>query len=203
MQVPSERSGVLFTVCPDDAGHAQFTVEAVWGQGEGLVSGEVTPETCIAEFGGIEARSDGDASVSDGGDALLPLRVVRRRVVPQLYKYDTLPGGGVGVCDTSPSERTAGGPLTPRLLRRLAAAGLAIAAAKGSPQDLEWCEAAGVLYIVQVRFAQSQARCERCLTWRMWLTDTIGNSIFFRARLRRLELDPCRPPFHSRRDTRG
>lgn len=144
----SERSGVLFTVCPDDAGHAQFTVEAVWGQGEGLVSGEVTPETCVAEFGSPELDK-GEAPAAGGGDALLPLRVVRRRLVRQERKYDALPGGGVGVCDTTAAERAAGGPLTPVLLRRLAAAALEVATAKGAPQDIEWCEAAGALYIVQ------------------------------------------------------
>lgn len=106
-----------------------------------------------------ECGVEGEASSSGGGssasyDPLLPcLRVIRRRAQPQLRKYDVLLEGGVGVRDTSAAERAAGPLSSPALLSRVVAAGLEVAAAKGTPQDIEWCTAAGVLYLVQVSCA--------------------------------------------------
>jgi phosphoenolpyruvate synthase/pyruvate phosphate dikinase len=121
----------------------QFTAEGVWGQGEGLVSGEINPETAVIDYGcGFE-----DSYLSHS-----PIRVAsRRRKGPQLVKISALDSGGVCPLETTPAER-AHGPLDDAFLRCLAAVGCEIAAAKGAPQDIEWCEAGGSLFVVQVRF---------------------------------------------------
>ena len=168
------------------------------------MSGEVTPETCVVEFGSPEL----DEATTGGGDALLPLRVVRRRLVLQERKYDVVPGGGVGVCETTAAEREAGGPLTPALLRRLAAAAFKVATAKGVPQDIEWCEAAGTLYIVQASGADCEGRVTcNSLKLRASATHTCPpcsdaprHSLYLWQGLWLLESLPRVAPFHPRRN---
>lgn len=158
-QVPSRRSGVLFTVSPDAAGDAHVVAEAVWGQGEGLVSGEITPETVTVDWRDAAALRGAAASCGEGeGAAGLDWpRVVRRRGAQQLKKYTTVEGAGAGgagsgiaVVDTSAAER-ASTPLDGPLLRRLVQAGLAVASLRGCPQDIEWAEVDGQLFLVQTR----------------------------------------------------
>ena len=139
VQIASERAGVLFTTNPTAAGDGSFVMEGVWGQGEGLVSGEITPHTLTVQLG------------QRGGP-----RVARQAWTSQARKYDCLPAGGVGVVPCTVAERTHG-PLDGSLVASLVAAGMAIAAARGAPQDIEWAAARGVLYVVQTRPVTSVA----------------------------------------------
>lgn len=63
--VPASASGVLFTVNPVNGSHEEITINATKGVGEGLVAGQITPETMIAEktSGHIIQREHGS---SDG-----------------------------------------------------------------------------------------------------------------------------------------
>src|SRR5204863_5444867 len=45
--VQSEKSGVMFTVEPVTSDQSQITIEAVYGLGEGIVSGEISPDLYI------------------------------------------------------------------------------------------------------------------------------------------------------------
>lgn len=47
--VQSEKSGVMFTVEPVTSDSSKITIEAVWGLGEGIVSGEISPDLYIVE----------------------------------------------------------------------------------------------------------------------------------------------------------
>jgi phosphoenolpyruvate synthase/pyruvate phosphate dikinase len=48
-QVPADVSGVLFTLNPTTGRERQMAIEAVWGLGEGLVSGRVTPDHYVVD----------------------------------------------------------------------------------------------------------------------------------------------------------
>ncbi|MDO5851097.1 MAG: phosphoenolpyruvate synthase [Methanobacteriaceae archaeon] len=54
--VNSEKAGVMFTVNPS-TGEEQMLIEGAWGLGEGVVSGTVTPDTCV-----YDKESDKEAS---------------------------------------------------------------------------------------------------------------------------------------------
>ena len=47
--VPAEASGVLFTANPLSGARDQMLINATWGLGEALVSGQVTPDTLVVD----------------------------------------------------------------------------------------------------------------------------------------------------------
>jgi pyruvate, water dikinase len=58
-------SGVAFTLNPRDGDRSQVAVEAAWGFGEGIVSGEVTPDSFLVDkvLGEIVQRTISDKAV--------------------------------------------------------------------------------------------------------------------------------------------
>ncbi|RAP49635.1 MAG: phosphoenolpyruvate synthase [Methanosphaera sp. rholeuAM74] len=54
--VNSEKSGVMFTVDPS-TGAEEMLIEGAWGLGEGVVSGTVTPDTCVYDKINDEVKS--------------------------------------------------------------------------------------------------------------------------------------------------
>ncbi|GIF23852.1 pyruvate,water dikinase [Actinoplanes tereljensis] len=128
--VPSEVSGVLFTADPVTGSRGTFVVSAVYGLGEGLVSGAVDADTVI-----LDARS-GAVLETDLGD--------------KAERYDYAADAGVTVTAVPEAERAALS-LAKVDLAELHAAGRAIAAAFGAPQDIEWAVADGQLWILQAR----------------------------------------------------
>jgi pyruvate,water dikinase len=128
--VPSEVSGVLFTADPVTGRRDRFVVSAVYGLGEGIVSGAVDADTVI-----LDARS-GAVLETELGD--------------KAERYDYAPGGGTVVTAVPETERAALS-LAKVDLTELHAAGRAIAEAFGGPQDIEWAVADGRLWILQAR----------------------------------------------------
>jgi pyruvate,water dikinase len=55
--VAAEKAGVLFTVDPVQRRRDRMIVEAVYGLGEQVVSGEVTPDHYVVDRSGVEKRS--------------------------------------------------------------------------------------------------------------------------------------------------
>ncbi len=128
--IPSERSGVMFSVDPATGDRTTMVIEAAVGQGEVVVSGEVEPDTYVVDKDGPHVRS---ARVGvqeskivrgpDGEDLRIPLTAdeARQRVLSD--------------------EEVLG----------LARLGLAVEAHYGEPQDMEWAMARGTTYLVQSR----------------------------------------------------
>ena len=52
--VPSERSGVMFTVDPSTGETGHIVIEAAFGQGEVVVSGQVEPDTYVVDKAGAD-----------------------------------------------------------------------------------------------------------------------------------------------------
>jgi len=83
-------SGVVFTLNPRDGDRSQVAVEAAWGFGEGIVSGEVTPDSFLVDkvLGEIVQRIISDKAVEyrlGDGDRVERVEVDEaRRTVPSL-----------------------------------------------------------------------------------------------------------------------
>ena len=128
--VPSERSGVLFTADPSTGARDRIVIEAAFGQGEVVVSGQVEPDTYVLDKAGptlLHARIGHQAfrivRGADGADRTEQLddEEGRRRVLSD----DEVLG--------------------------LARLGLQVEQHYGTPQDAEWAIAGGATYLVQSR----------------------------------------------------
>lgn len=128
--VPSERSGVMFTVDPSTGETDHIVIEAAFGQGEVVVSGQVEPDTYV---------------VAKDGPRLLHVRVGT-----QHFKIVRGPDGGDERVEFDAAE---GGRrvLSDEEVVEVARLGLAAEAHYGSPQDTEWAMAGGHTYLVQSR----------------------------------------------------
>ena len=128
-QLAPEKAGVMFTVDPVRGRRDQMVIEGVWGLGELLVSGQVTPDHYVVARDGTLKR----AQVAEQAVALLPL-----------------PGGGTRLQDLE-AERGAARVLADEELRELAALGNRLQELFGGPQDVEWAYQKGRLYLLQSR----------------------------------------------------
>lgn len=126
--VESDCSGVLFTANPLSGLLSETVIDAAFGLGEALVSGQVQPDHYV-----YDVRSD---------------RLVGQTLGAKQVITRPRPGGGV---ETLPQ----GGKLRPALnqeqVRELALLGQRIQAEFGAPQDIEWAIAGGKLYVLQSR----------------------------------------------------
>jgi pyruvate,water dikinase len=128
--IPSERSGVMFTADPSTGDTSRIVIEAAFGQGEVVVSGEVEPDTYI---------------LSKEGPTLAHVRVGTKD-----FKIIRGPDGKDLNVDLAVGEASSR-VLSDEQTLELARLGLATEAHYGSPQDTEWAMAEGKLYLVQSR----------------------------------------------------
>ena len=125
--VASEVSGVLFTANPLTGLLSEVVIDAAFGLGEALVSGQVEPDHYVVNTlaGAISQKTLGAKGVATRGR----------------------PGGGV---ETLPQPNAAQA-LDDDHIRRLAQIGQQIQAHYNAPQDVEWALAGGSLYVLQAR----------------------------------------------------
>lgn len=128
--IPSECSGIIFTADPSTDATDRIVVEAVFGQGEAIVSGMVEPDTYV---------------MLKEGPKLLSVRVGH-----QTRKIVRSNAGADEEIALTPEEG-ARRVLTDGEITELATLALAVEAHYGAPQDIEWARAAGRTYLVQSR----------------------------------------------------
>ena len=129
--VPAEAAGVLFTANPVTGDRSEMVVNANYGLGESVVSGQVTPDTFVIDresFAIVETVIGGKAFkiVGDGATAThqVPLTAAERR---------------------APA-------LAPEAVTALAEIALRVEAMNaGVPQDIEWAFGRGGLWLLQSR----------------------------------------------------
>ena len=151
--VQSEVSGVLFTANPLTGALDETVIDATFGLGEALVSGQVEPDHFVVNM----ARSGAAGRV--GGD-LPPYRdpaqskrdftfsVVDKTLGAKSISTRSKAGGGVeSIAEKSETRQT----LTEEQIYQLAGTGQRIQSEYGAPQDIEWAFADGNLYILQSR----------------------------------------------------
>jgi len=129
-QIPADVAGVLFTLNPATGRERQMAIEAIWGLGEGLVSGRITP----------------DHYVVDGWEE----RVLTRRIADKRIKVVPDENGGVREIAV-PQENRQRPCLSDEQLIELVRLGYEVQAIYGYPQDIEWALYNGQFYILQSR----------------------------------------------------
>ena len=135
--IDPDAAGVLFTCDPADETADAFVVSAVYGAGEGLVSGALDADTYWLD------RASGAE--------------LRRAVVP---KPEAFRRGTGGECKRAPVEPALRDEpcLSPPVLRELHRLGAAALAFYGRPQDMEWAVADGRVHVLQSRPVTTGAR---------------------------------------------
>lgn len=127
MVIP-ESSGIMFTADPVTSDRTVISIDAGFGLGEALVSGQVTPDV-------YTVRDD---------------TVVARTIATKQRELRARPSGGTRMQDVEP-RRQSEPVLSDTQIVRLAQAGRRIEAHFGPPQDIEWCLYDGDFLIVQSR----------------------------------------------------
>lgn len=131
LMVPATRSGVAFTADPATGDRSVVVLEAAFGQGEVVVSGQVEPDTYVV---GRE-----------------PLRVLQARIGHKTHKIVAGPHGGDLEVALSPAEQQQRVLSTAEVLD-VARLARKVEAHYGSPQDTEFCfDHDGSLLLVQSR----------------------------------------------------
>ncbi len=128
--VQSEVAGVCFTVHPVTKDRNQMIIEAVWGLGEGIVSGRFTPDSYV-----LDRRHFSFIDVN---------------VAEQREMISRKPSGGTADLKV-PTARSHKQKLPPALIKRLAQLCVRIEQHYGKPQDIEWALEKKKLFIVQTR----------------------------------------------------
>jgi pyruvate,water dikinase len=129
--VRADRSGVLFTIDPIRKRRDRMVIEAVFGLGEGIVSGEITPDHYVVD------RDTG--TVIEEFVAVQPMAVM---FDPEL--------DGTRHLELSEAEGAAR-VLDDEQLRRVHAMGLRVERFFGAPQDVEWSFRETDLFLLQSR----------------------------------------------------
>jgi pyruvate,water dikinase len=131
--VPADTAGVLFTANPTTGERSEIVVNASYGLGEAVVSGQVTPDTYVLDKATLGVRS------STLGTKEIMLAPSAR------HEVDT-------ITLAVPEDRRRQPALTASSLHDLAELGLAVERqADGVPQDVEWAVADGTLWLLQAR----------------------------------------------------
>ena len=131
MMVPSDVSGILFTANPATGERSEMIINASFGLGEAVVSGQVTPDTYIVDR---ETHS------------------IKETVIgPKAQKIVSDADQGTRFEDVEDDERTQSS-LSETMIQELAAAAVNIESLyDGLPQDIEWAFANGNLKLLQSR----------------------------------------------------
>ena len=128
--IQSEISGVCFTIHPVTKNKNQMVIEAVWGLGESLVSGKVTPDSYIIKKSKISKILDINVSKQEK-------MIVRDKN---------------GVKEISiPKPKQSKQKLSKKQIKELAGLCLKIENHYKSPQDIEWALEDEKFYVVQTR----------------------------------------------------
>ncbi len=127
--VPADAAGVLFTANPVNGQRDQILINATWGLGEAIVSGQVTPDTVV-----VQKSTGGILSRETATKTLMTVRTdtgTEERDVPQAQR-------DAQVLDDVTTAQ-------------LARYGEQIEAHYDAPMDIEWAIADGEIAILQAR----------------------------------------------------
>lgn len=125
--VPADVAGVLFTTNPRTGDAGEMLIEASWGLGEAVVSGEVQPD--IIRFGTALGEVI-DYAVADKKVRLLP---------------------GAAAMDEVPAEQRKRACLDYAAIKEICRLGRIAARHFDRPQDIEWAVSGGRVFILQSR----------------------------------------------------
>ena len=125
LMVQSEVSGIMFTVNPITNNHNEVSIEAAYGLGQPIVSGEITPDQFI-----VDKKSG---------------KITQKQIVKQTWQLTD--AGETKVSKAYQEKQKLGN----KHIVELAKLGIKIEKHYGRPQDIEWGFQDKTLYIVQSR----------------------------------------------------
>ncbi|MEM2932696.1 MAG: phosphoenolpyruvate synthase [Candidatus Pacearchaeota archaeon] len=128
--INAEKSGVIFTIEPVTNDKSKIVIEAVFGLGEGIVSGTIEPDYYLVN------KND--------------LSLVSKKIGIKKLEF-TRDAGGKNIRRELPPEKQQEQVLEPWEIRKLAEYALKLERHYLWPQDIEWAEEGGNIYIVQTR----------------------------------------------------
>jgi phosphoenolpyruvate synthase/pyruvate phosphate dikinase len=132
--IPSTESGTLFMANPVTHNVKEAIVEAIWGLGELLVSGRVTPDTYYI-------------SLNSAKPVLIKKVIKTKRRM--MITSPTIPGG---TCEVAvPPYKSDLQVLPDQTILELVRMGIVLTKHYGYPLDIEWARYAKHLYILQAR----------------------------------------------------
>ena len=152
--VQSDVSGVLFTANPLTGALDESVIDATFGLGEALVSGQVEPDHFVVSSSaqsGVPSDSRGTQSTLAPGASAgerEDIVVINKTLGAKSIATRSKAGGGVESIEEQSEARQT---LTESQIQQLAATGQQIQKEYGAPQDIEWAFADGKLYILQAR----------------------------------------------------
>jgi pyruvate,water dikinase len=130
--VEARAAGVMFTLDPLNGDRSKIALEAAWGLGEGVVSGDVTPSLYTIDK--------------------VTFEIVRRKISPQAHEYRFVPQAGSVKFAEIEAERREAPCVSDAELQELAKQAKWIEQQRGAPQDIEWAVTPdGEIRILQVR----------------------------------------------------
>lgn len=141
--IPACRAGVLFTLNPVTGDTSQFLASASWGLGETVVAGRAADTVVLDRRSGAVV----DEELADKKERLVPARgggTARQPVPPELARAPVI-------------DET--------FARTLVEVATRVEAVFGAPQDLEWAEWEGRVYLLQTRPVTAVGRKERRTVW--------------------------------------
>lgn len=127
--VPAQRAGVLFTVNPLNGEAGEMLLSAGWGLGETVVGGKAADTVVLDAGTGRILRTD----IAQKEDIAVPMRsgrVAHRTITDHRVRMAVVDQG---------------------LANQLHALAVRVERLFGAPQDIEWAEWQGRLYVVQAR----------------------------------------------------
>lgn len=129
--VYSEKAGVMFTSHPSTGNKEQAVIEANWGLGETVVSGSVTPDTYV-----VEKKTGKILNTTIGSKEEMIVKGTE---------------GGETVTKETPKKKREAQVIDEDEAAELAELGRKVEEHYGRPQDTEWAEEDGKIYMVQSR----------------------------------------------------
>ncbi|KKU80668.1 MAG: Phosphoenolpyruvate synthase [Candidatus Gottesmanbacteria bacterium GW2011_GWA1_47_8] len=129
LMVASRVSGVMFSINPVTNNKNVVVIEAIWGLGEKIVQGAYTPDHYEVDKDSLRLRS--------------------KVVVPQKLEYVRHKGSNKELA--IPISRQKESKLTDRQIVEMAKLAIRLQQHYFFPQDVEWAEENGKLYLVQTR----------------------------------------------------
>jgi pyruvate,water dikinase len=154
--ISADASGVMFTADPLSGDRERLTIEAVFGLGEGIVSGRVAPDRFIL------ARDD--------------LRILEQTLSRKTLEMVFTEQWGVREWPIDP-ERQEQPALSPTLAQRLGKFAREVEQAFTSPQDIEWALKDGELFLLQSRPITFSFRNLAWAAKQVWTNVNIGEAM--------------------------
>jgi pyruvate,water dikinase len=129
--IDADKAGVMFTVNPVTCEEGQIIIEAVWGLGEGIVSGTITPDHYV-----LDKNTGKTVSAA----------VASKRI---MFARDETTGKTIEM--EVPQEKVDAEILTENEIRRLTELAKKVEQHYGKPQDIEWAIEGENIYLLQSR----------------------------------------------------